>query len=313
MLIALLVFCLIFGIMVIIKSGDLLIDSSLNISYHTGLSQQFIGATLLSFATTAPELFVSCIASSRGSSQICLNNGLGSIICNIGLVLAISLIALSQKVNKAEFNYKAYFLIFSFLLLFVMGLNSSISKLEAVALICTYIIFVLINIKKNKSCAENRLRNKKQLLFNILIFIIGACGVALSANLLVTSAEKLANQLGISEGVIAVTVLALGTALPELVATITAIRKKTLSLALGNIVGSNIMNGTILIGLSALLSSETLLINNHTKFISIPFCILFNLILSIPVLIKHKTFKYQGILMLFTFIVYYLLILFFKF
>ena len=315
MLIVLLIFCLIFGIFVIVKSGDLLIDSSLNISECTGLSQQFIGATLLSFATTAPELFVSCIASSRGSSQICINNGMGSIICNIGLVSAISLIALNQQVKKKEFNYKAYFLLFSFVLLFIFSLNSAVSKAEAIMLLIIYIVFLVTNIMNIKSDMRfiNKTKiNTKQLSYSILLFIVGAVGVALSANLLVTCAQKLATQLNISEGIIAVTVLALGTALPELVATLTAIRKKTLNMALGNIIGANVMNCTLLVGLSTLFSESQLILDTKTKFITIPFCILFNVILTIPILIRQKTFKIQGFMLLFTFFVYYFLIFILK-
>ena len=309
MIIALLILCLIFGIIVILKSGDLLIESSLNISKATGLSEQFIGATLLSFATTAPELFVSCISASKGSAELSVNNGFGSIICNIGLVLSISLIALNQKVNKKEFNFKAYIIIFVFLLLFVLSLNNSISKFEGLLLILTYVVFLVLNVKniKNNSYNHKQKTNKKELIFSILLFLLGAVGVALSANLLVSSAQKLSIKINISEGIIGLTVLALGTCLPELVSTITAIKKKTLNLALGNIVGANIMNGTILIGVSAILSQKPLFISHNTLFITIPFCIIFNFILLIPILWKQKTFKIQGILMLFTFFVYYLL------
>lgn len=313
MLIAVLVLCLIFGIIVILKSGDLLIESSLNISKCTGLSEQFIGATLLSFATTAPELFVSCISASKGSAEISVNNGLGSIICNIGLVLAISLVALTQKVNKKEFNFKAYILIFVFLLLFAFCLNGNISKLEGALLILTYVAFLIVTIKniKNNAYNKNKKVKKKELIFNIIMFLLGAIGVALSANLLVNSAQKLALKLNISEAVIALTVLAIGTCLPELVSTLTAIKKKTLNLALGNIVGANIMNCTILMGISSILSQETLKISPQTQFITIPFCIIFNFILLLPILFKQKTFKIQGILMLFTFFVYYFLIFYF--
>lgn len=313
MLIAVLVLCLIFGIIVILKSGDLLIESSLNISKCTGLSEQFIGATLLSFATTAPELFVSCISASKGSAEISVNNGLGSIICNIGLVLAISLVALTQKVNKKEFNFKAYILIFVFLLLFAFCLNGNISKLEGALLILTYVVFLIVTIKniKNNAYNKNKTVKKKELIFNIIMFLLGAIGVALSANLLVNSAQKLAVKLNISEAVIALTVLAIGTCLPELVSTLTAIKKKTLNLALGNIVGANIMNCTILMGISSILSQETLKISPQTQFITIPFCIIFNFILLLPILFKQKTFKIQGILMLFTFFVYYFLIFYF--
>lgn len=313
MLIAVLVLCLIFGIIVILKSGDLLIESSLNISKCTGLSEQFIGATLLSFATTAPELFVSCISASKGSAEISVNNGLGSIICNIGLVLAISLVALTQKVNKKEFNFKAYILIFVFLLLFAFCLNGNISKLEGALLILTYVVFLIVTIKniKNNAYNKNKTVKKKELIFNIIMFLLGAIGVALSANLLVNSAQKLALKLNISEAVIALTVLAIGTCLPELVSTLTAIKKKTLNLALGNIVGANIMNCTILMGISSILSQETLKISPQTQFITIPFCIIFNFILLLPILFKQKTFKIQGILMLFTFFVYYFLIFYF--
>lgn len=313
MLIAVLVLCLIFGIIVILKSGDLLIESSLNISKCTGLSEQFIGATLLSFATTAPELFVSCISASKGSAEISVNNGFGSIICNIGLVLAISLVALTQKVNKKEFNFKAYILIFVFLLLFAFCLNGNISKLEGALLILTYVVFLIVTIKniKNNAYNKNKTVKKKELIFNIIMFLLGAIGVALSANLLVNSAQKLALKLNISEAVIALTVLAIGTCLPELVSTLTAIKKKTLNLALGNIVGANIMNCTILMGISSILSQETLKISPQTQFITIPFCIIFNFILLLPILFKQKTFKIQGILMLFTFFVYYFLIFYF--
>ena len=313
MQIVFLVLCLIFGIFVILKSGDLLIDSALSISKNTGVGEQFIGLTLLTFATTAPELCVSCISATQGRAQMCVNNGLGSIICNIGLVLAISLIAITQNVKKEEFNFKGLTLIFVFLLLFAFSLNNTISKLEGFILIILYVLFIITSIilqkkQQNRSYRMTKQVNKRELAYSFLIFILGAIGVVLSANMLVDSSVKLATILNISEGIIAITVLAIGTALPELVSTLTAIKKKTLELALGNIIGANIMNGLVLIGLSAILSPSTLSISMQTKFITIPFCIIFNFILILPILKWLKTFKIQGILMLFLFIVYYFLI-----
>ena len=307
-----LVLCLFFGIVVILKSGDLLIDGAINISHNTGASEQFIGLTLLSFATTAPELCVSCISAIQGRAEMCVNNGLGSIICNIGLVLAISLIAITQTIKREEFNFKSITLLFVFVLLFCLCINNTISKLEGFVLVSLYIAFIIINIftfKRDKNVLSSREKiNIKELLFSIFIFLLGAIGVGLSANMLVNVSVKLATLLNISEGIIAITVLALGTALPELVSTLTAIKKKTLELALGNIVGANIMNGLVLIGLSAILSPSMLSISMQTKFITIPFCIFFNFILILPILKWRKTFKFQGFLMLFLFIVYYFLI-----
>ena len=305
---------LVFGLIVIIKSGDLLIDSALGISNATALSKQFIGLTLLSLATTAPELCVSCFSAFQGRAQMCVNNGLGSIICNIGLVLAISLIALKQNVKREEFNFKGITIIFVFMLLYCFSLNNNISKIEGLCLIILYVLFIFFSIRLNKNSnykSNNYKIKKKELIYNLFLFLLGAVGIGLSARLLVNSCIKIASILKISEGLIAITVLALGTALPELIATITSIRKKTLDLALGNIVGANIMNGTVLIGLSSIFSPTSLSVSMQSKFITIPLCIIFNIILVLPILIKQKTFKFQGILMLFLFIVYYILIFLF--
>ena len=310
-----LILCLIFALFVVLKSGDLLVESALSISYNTGIGEQFIGLTLVSFATTAPELFVSCISATQGRAEMCVNNGLGSIICNIGLILAISLLFLKQTVNTSEFNFKGVTLIFVFLLLFTFALNGNISKLEGIILILIYVTFLVISLfslkKQNMQYNIKTQINKKELLYSLLTFIIGAVGVAISANLLVNVCVELAQLFKISEGIIALTVLALGTALPELVSVISAIKKKTLELALGNIVGANIMNATVLIGLSAILSPQKLQINMQTKFITILLCIILNFILVLPILKWRKTFKIQGFTMLFLFIVYYFLIFLF--
>ena len=308
-----LILCLIFALFVILKSGDLLVDSAINIASNTGIGEQFVGLTLVSFATTAPELFVSCISASKGKAEMCINNGLGSILCNIGLILAISLLFFKHKIEDEKFSFKGLTLIFVFLLLFVFALNGNISKVEGYILIFVYVLFLAISvlgIKNNKQNAVNAI-NKKQLAYSFAVFVIGAIGVAISANMLVNVCISLARQLKISEGIIAITVLALGTALPELVSVVSAIKKKTLDLALGNIVGANIMNGTVLVGMSAILSPEKLCLNMQTKFITILFCIILNLVLVLPILKWRKTFKIQGLTMLFLFIVYYLIIFLF--
>ncbi len=317
MIITLLLFIL--GLAVIIKGGDLFVDASVWIAKKTGMPRMLIGATVVSLATTLPEFFVSVIAVSKGVADLGIGNAIGSVICNTGLILALSLIIRPQRVKMGTFFAKAAVMVVSLLLLFVLCLDSSLSAAESIPLYLLLSLFVYSNVREARNgdirtpeTAEGRPA------VNIVKFIAGAAGIVIGARILVDSAVKIAASLGISDGIIGVTIVALGTSLPELVTTITALKKKESEIGIGNIIGANIINITLVLSTCALLGGNINLESSYlptlsgimprSLYIDIPVAaLLFVLLLVPPLFFKGRLARFQGVLMIgvyFAFIVF---------
>lgn len=307
------------GFAVIIKSGDWFVDASVWIACVTGLPRLLIGATIVSLATTLPEFFVSVLAVGSGAYDLGLSNAIGSILSNTGLILSLSLIAFPKQIGSRFFYQKAAVMFFALIMLFVFLLDKKLSIVDSIPLFALFFYFVYINIRYvhqsngEAKCADEQDKKdelKKHKGRNIAKFIFGAAGIIFGARLLVDNGVRIAHGLNVPESVIGITLVALGTSLPELVTTISAIKKKETSMGIGNILGANILNLTLLTGSCALVSGGNLTISSEyeqlirvimprTLYIDIPFtALLFLLLIVPPALSKGRVFRAQGIAML---------------
>ena len=305
------------GLAIIIKGGDWFVEAAVWLAEITGVPKMLIGATIVSLATTLPELFVSLFAVTGGSQALGIGNAIGSVICNTGLILALSIAVRPSTIEKELFFKKVAIMVLSLAAVFIFSLDGTLTRLESVPLVVLLGLFVYMNIRHARRSmleAQKQVRhintNTKSTLINIGKFVLGAAGIVIGAQLLVNNGVKIAAALGVSEGIIGVSIIAIGTSLPELVTTLTALRKKETSLGIGNILGANILNIALILSVCGLIAPNGLSIGAETmsfgaKSISRTLCIdmpvaalLFAILIIVPVLMKGKLKRLQGIIML---------------
>ena len=300
---------LVLSFFLIIVGGDKFVDSSVGIAKKLKIPTAIIGATLVSIGTTIPELLVTIFSGSSDASGLAVGNALGSIIFNSCLVGGVLLVCLVLSIKKSVLP-GFILLIFSVVMLAVMGLNQKISFVESIILLVLFAIFVAINFisaKKNPEITIQSKEKEKNVWFCLLMFLISAAMIGFGAYFMVEKAKYLAGLMNISETIIGLTIISFGTSLPELITSISAIRKKEPGLGLGNIVGSNIINCTLLIGVTGLYNfNNGLPLAKDTLFVTIPVAILVTLILLLPTILKKKTSKWQGITLISFYVLYYI-------
>lgn len=247
---------IILGLFLLVIGGDWLLKSSVGISLKLNVSKIVIGLTVVSFATSAPELIVSVKAAISGFPDIALGNVVGSNIANIGLVLALVMIINPMRVDETflRIDWPAM-VVSSFLLYLILFYDEVISRIEALSFLVLISLFVIYIIKKQKNSQEIEISEAAQMktfkIFYLLCF--GVFALWGGSELLVKGAANIALQLGVSDRIIAVTVVSVGTSIPELAASIIAALKKESSISIGNIIGSNIFNILSVLGVTALI------------------------------------------------------------
>jgi len=275
------IFYIIAGFLLLVVGGDFLVRSSVGLSFKLNLSKLIIGMTVVSFATSAPELLVSLQAALHGSPDIAISNVLGSNIANIALVLGLTAIIAPLTVDKNfyKMNWPAMML-FSLVVTYFLLNDLLLSRVEGVILFTALIIFVYVMIakaKKDKSVAiEDVDDDLMETSYGKIFLWLGIGGVALyyGSVFLVDGAKGIAENLGISKAVIGVTVIAIGTSVPELAASIIAALKGEKAISLGNLIGSNIFNIGSVLGLTAIIKpihveDETILHSNLIWMLSV--------------------------------------------
>ena len=249
------------GLGLLVVGGDFLVRAAVGLSLKLKLSKMIIGLTVVSFATSAPELLVSVQAAIDGFSDISLGNVIGSNIANIGLVLGVTAIITPLSIDKYfyKFNWPVMMLL-TVGLYFIMQSGNKISSPEGVALVTILIIYLVLLISRANSRSVNdapqQFDNKLAVVSNFKIVIwlfIGAVTLYLGSKWLVSGAVALASTLGVSERVISITMIAVGTSVQELAASVIAALKKENALSLGNLIGSNIFNIASVLGITAII------------------------------------------------------------
>ncbi|QZY57078.1 calcium/sodium antiporter [Crassaminicella profunda] len=257
------------GLLIIIKGGDLFVDAAVWIAIATGIPKILVGATLVSLATTLPELFVSTIAIIKGHPEMAIGNAIGSTICNIGLVLGICACISPIRVRRKFFSIKGFMMMLSLICFYVFAYDQTVMKVEGFVLILFLIIYIIINVVEfNQAGSSNGFRSsyktkRLHIFVNILKFVIGACGIVIGARLLVDNGVQIAEILHIPEQIVSLTLIALGTSLPELVTAVTATIKGHEGISVGNIIGANILNITMVLGVSSIIPKNGLTISTR--------------------------------------------------
>ena len=317
---------LIIGFAFLIKGGDWFVDGASGIARRFHLPEILIGATVVSIGTTLPEVMVSAGAALQGSGSIAYGNAIGSIICNTSLIAAITIAIKPSLAPRKSLILPVVFFFGAAVIYCVSAyIFNRFSLLIGIVLLLTFLAYMVTTVLRMKNSAttkdiseevleatsgedhvveSEKDGTKDSLLKDIVLLIIGAILIAFGADFLVDNAIIIAQYFGVSEKVIGLTIVALGTSLPEFITAITSLIKGHGSLSLGNIIGANLFNLVLVSGAAVTISPFDLpissLINgiNSSLIIDIPVMLLVMLILTVPTLIKQKLSRWQGILLL---------------
>ena len=289
------------GLVIIVKGGDWFVDSAAWIADASGIPKFIVGATIVSFATTLPEMIVSSIAAAEGKVAMACGNAVGSVTANIALIMAISILFMPMVINRKSYIAKTVLMLSAITFLLIFSFDGELKVIECTPILVVFIAFIIENIRSAKketvSKDERPEINGKIIAKNIILLILGIAGIVIGSNLLVENGSAIARSLGVSEAVISLTAIAIGTSLPELVTTVSAIIKKVPSLSVGNIIGANIIDMTLILPISSIISggsiggAEFL----QTARVDLPVCLLVGIIALVPALIAGKFRRWQGV------------------
>ena len=298
---------LIIGFFLLIKGADIFVSGASNISKRLGIPSVIVGLTIVSLGTSAPELAVSAISSIKGSNEIAVGNVLGSNLLNILIILGITSMICPLAVKKNTCLIEMPFLVLMTVLLFVLGLDGSLNRIDGIIFIVCFCVYLLYLLKSAKNNDEKPEETKDMPVWKLLLALVVGMGIViLGSNITVDSASYIAKAAGVSERMVGLTVVALGTSLPELVTCIIAAKKKSADLAIGNIVGSNIFNILFVLGLTSVIT----VVPYQVAFLKDAlFAILSSVMLLLgSVICKKKITRFMGFLFLVTYGIYFVVI-----
>lgn len=246
------------GFVLLVKGADWFVDGAAGIANKFKIPQLIIGLTIVAMGTSAPEAAVSISAALKGSAEITIGNIVGSNILNILIILGLTAVITPVAVAKSTIRVDIPFMLAISILLLVQGLDGSVTLLDGIVLLVVfagYLTYLVINARKNPEQLEEEQIKNQSIWMCLLWTAIGLVAIILGSNFSVDAASNIARILGLSERFIGLTIVALGTSLPELVTSVIAARKGNADIAIGNIVGSNIFNILFVVGLSSVIIS----------------------------------------------------------
>lgn len=318
------------GIVLIVKGGDWFVDGAVWVAEVTRIPRFIIGATIISVATTLPEIIVSTIAAVDGhkilvsgigdyiaASQdkvgMAIGNGIGSVICNTAMILAIGIIFMPIAIKRKDFAPKACLLIAALAALFLLSMNGSFTLVGAAILMLIFALYIFENIRSAKrtpdeAAAERPATDRTSVIVNILRVVGGAAGIVIGSQLLVNNGSKIAASWGVSEAIIGVTLVAVGTSLPELVTAIASIVKKQSSMSVGNVIGANVIDTTLILAVCSFVYGGNLPVSAQNIYLDFPVAILVSLIALVPTIIRKKFSRWQGVLLLVIYLAYLVIV-----
>ena len=254
---------LIFGLTVLVIGGNLLLKAAVSISLRFGIPKLLIGMTVVSLATSAPELIVSIKSALKGSPDLAISNVLGSNIANLGLVLGITIVFSPINISKSIYKKEWPIMMFSAVYFLIVVLDGVISKTEGGILVCFLVMTISALIKlRDKDEVELENDSEDSFLKSLLILFFGGLFLYFGSEWFIDGAIMLANSFGISERIIGITVVSVGTSIPELVTSLVAVLNKEKSISLGNLLGSNIFNVFAVLGITSIVTPLTVIDQN---------------------------------------------------
>ena len=251
-------FLTLLGFLLLVKGADVFVDSASGVAKKLGVSPLVIGLTIVAFGTSLPELAVSVTAALSGSNEIAVGNVTGSNIFNLLVVAGVSAIFAPLTIDRylIKRDWPASILAAALLGVFLL-FGNDISRLEAVILLVIFAIMLFLQLRNAKSAEEARQTDDRKPILLAVLLVLGIAGIILGGEFAVEGASGLARAIGWSESLIGLTIVAIGTSLPELVTSIVAARRGENEIAMGNVIGSNLFNILCILGISAFLSPIT--------------------------------------------------------
>lgn len=306
---------LVVGMVLLIKGADFFVDGSSNIAKAMRIPTVIIGLTLVSMGTSAPELAVSISAAIKGSNDISLGNVVGSNTFNTFLILGISAVLIPLIVDDGMKKFDIPIMLGIYALLLVFGFLITPSKLDLIESISLLVLFVgymvslflrVKNDKSNKEEEQQETFTKKKIIISVILAVVGLAAIIWGSDLVVDNASKLAKRFGMSEAMVGLTIVAVGTSLPELVTSIVAAIKKENDIAVGNVIGSNIFNALLILG-----ATSSILPLNLSNDSLIDLIVLFasGLFVFIISRFSKNIKRWQGVLFVLIYIAYFVYVI----
>lgn len=304
--IVLTVILFIVGLVLIMLGGDKFVDASVDISEHFGIPHVVVGATIVSLGTTLPEVLVSTTAAFQGKGDMSIGNAFGSIVCNTLLIAGVSqFFRPTTGVKKSDINWR--FILFIASYVFTAGaayLTGGMNRLVGIVLLVGFCLYAYLSVKlgSGEDSEDDTDDEKESIGKAIITMIVCAFLLFVGARLLVDCGTIIATKLGVPAGVIAVTFVALGTSLPELVTAISALLKGYSDVSLGNIIGANTLNLLSVIGIPATIQGISL--TDNAFYLAAPFGLGAMLLLILPFYKEGRGYRWQGFLLLASYVIY---------
>ena len=293
---------LVLGFILLLKGADWFVDGASSIASRFGIPQLIIGLTIVAMGTSLPEAFVSITAALKSNAAITIGNVVGSNILNVGIILGITALIRPLHIQNSTIKYEMPFMILVTLVLILFGINTTISRLDGMIMWLFFLGYLYYIFKMSK----NQMEETEIKQTNSLFIPLGLVCLMVGSNFAVDAATNIAISLGVSQRFIGLTIVALGTSLPELVTSVTAAKKGNADIAIGNIIGSNIFNILFVVGSSALITPVPF----ESHFIIDSFvAILIGLVLYLCTKKTRVLDKKAGILLLVTYSIYFIYLL----
>ena len=294
---------LVLGFILLLKGADWFVDGASSIASRFGIPQLIIGLTIVAMGTSLPEAFVSITAALKSNAAITIGNVVGSNILNVGIILGVTALIRPLHIQNSTIKYEMPFMMLVTLVLILQGINHTISRFDGVVMWLFFLGYLYYIFKMSKNQMEETEIKKT----NPLFIPLGLICLMVGSNFAVDAATNIAISLGVSQRFIGLTIVALGTSLPELVTSVTAARKGNADIAIGNIIGSNIFNILFVVGSSALITPVPF----ESHFIIDSFvAILIGLVLYLCTKKTRVLDKKTGILLLVTYSIYFIYLLY---
>ncbi len=296
------------GLLFLIKGGDWFVDGASALARRFHLPELLIGATVVSIGTTLPEVMVSTMSAVSGHGEIAYGNAIGSVICNAALIAAITIAVRPGKVDPKTLKTPVLFFFAAAAIYCIAAYGfGKFTRPMGILMLTMFVAYMVVNVMQMKNSPTEVQTAEEELMplpKTLILLVVGAVAIAIGANLLVDNGTLIAQSLGVPESVIALTFVALGTSLPELVTAITSLIKGHSDLSVGNVVGANVFNLVLVSGVSVTLApftipqSNTLFGINSSLVLDLPVMLLVMLIMTVLALAKGRMNRAQGIILL---------------
>ncbi len=305
---------LLVSLVILYYGAEGLVSGASSLAKRVGVSPLIIGLTIVSIGTSMPELVVSAKAAMIGQSALSIGNVLGSNMINIGVILGLSAMIYPIAVNRQLLNLDVPFMVFSSVLFLLLFLDSKISRVEAgllILLFISYISYLIItstkghkNKPEQKSLNTDEIKMSKHWSIDLLFIVVGLLALVYGSDLLVVNSIIIAERLGMSEAMIGLTIVAIGTSMPELATSVVAAIKKRSDIAIGNVIGSNIFNILLVLGVAGLIHPIS---TPEINYMDSLFVVALGLVLWLFMKLGTRIRRWQGTTFIFIYVLYFII------